>query len=43
MQKKIRQKGNKYYWGWKLSVAEALEILVIAFAIIYLIIQLVRG
>ena len=43
MQKKIRQKGNKYYWGWKPSVAEALEIAVVVIAIIFLIWQIVRG
>ena len=39
----IRSRKGKYYKRWKPSKAEAFYISVIAFAIIYLIIQLVRG
>ena len=39
----IRNKRGKYYKRWKPSKAEAFYISVIAFAVIYLIFQVVRG
>lgn len=39
----IRNKRGKYYKRWKPSKAEAFYILVIAYAVIFLIVQFVRG
>ena len=39
----IREKKGKYFQRWKPSKAEAFEIFIIAIAVIFLIIQFVRG
>lgn len=39
----IREKKGKYFQRWKPSVVEVFEIVLIASAIIFLIIQLARG